>query len=63
MECKKCNRVLPEGYRAKYCEYCRNQRIGKAREALKIAGGALALVGTVGISLITNGKIDITKKK
>lgn len=51
---KKCSKLLPEGYKYKYCESCR----GKKAETVKGLGVALGLlVGTV-ITIVTKGKIN-----
>lgn len=55
---KKCQRILPEGYKYKYCENCRN---GQAQNVKKIGKGALSVVAVVGGTLITvatRGKIN-----
>ena len=53
---KKCQRILPEGYKHKYCENCRNEYAKQIKEGCK---GALGLALTVGLAVITKGKIDI----
>lgn len=50
---KKCQRSLPEGYKHKYCENCRNEQAQKAKKVL----GA-ATVGSIAIAIVTKGKID-----
>ena len=32
----KCQKVLPEGYKHRYCEACRNLHANNAKKALKI---------------------------
>lgn len=36
---KKCNKPLPEGYKHKYCEACRNKHAHAAKKAGKWAAG------------------------
>lgn len=36
---KKCQKVLPEGYRHRYCEACRNRHAQTAKNVLKGIGG------------------------
>lgn len=45
---KECNKVLPDGYRHKYCESCMNK---KAHNAKNILGTTLA----IGLFIITAG--------
>lgn len=50
---KKCQRVLPEGYKHKYCENCMGKRAGVAKNVLKGAAG----VCTIGVLFVaTKGK-------
>lgn len=55
---KKCQKVLPDGYKHKYCEACRNKYAGTAREVLKGIGAVV--VGGV-ILVLKGGKIDSKK--
>ncbi len=55
---KKCQKVLPDGYKHKYCEACRNKHAGTAREVLKGIGAVVA--GGV-ILVLKGGKIDSKK--
>lgn len=49
---KKCQRILPEGYKHKYCENCMGKRAGVAKNVMK---GAAAL-GSVVLLVVTKGK-------
>lgn len=40
---KKCQRILPDGYKYKYCENCRNERAKKVKDGLKMGGAVLGL--------------------
>ncbi|MFC6314296.1 hypothetical protein ACFQHW_01755 [Lapidilactobacillus achengensis] len=56
--CKKCQRPLPEGYKHRYCESCRNQQ---AENLKKTGKGLLALAGSVAslaVVVVTKGKIN-----
>lgn len=54
---KKCMRTLPESYKHKYCENCRNDHV----KMVKDAGKAVAGIGVLMIGVITKGKINIKK--
>ena len=49
---KKCQRILPEGYKHKYCENCMGKR---AREAKNVMKGVTAL-GSVVLLIVARGK-------
>lgn len=51
---KKCQRPLPEGYKHKYCENCRNERTKLFKDVGKTAGG----LAVFALAIITNGKIN-----
>ena len=55
---KKCQRILPDGYKYKYCENCRIEQAQKARNHGKGGLGVVATVGSVALAMITKGKID-----
>lgn len=55
---KKCQRVLPDGYKHKYCENCRNEQAKKIRNGVK---GALGFALSVGLVVVTKGKISSKK--
>ena len=50
--CKKCNRYLPEGYKHKYCENCRNEKIKKIKDGGKVVLGLIVLVGEATIGIV-----------
>lgn len=59
---KKCQKVLPLGYKHKYCEACRNQH---AENVKNIGKGILGVAGTIGcvvVAVATAGKINLNKK-
>ena len=56
--CKKCKRILPEGYKHKYCENCRTEKAQKAKNVGKGILGAAAAVGSIALAIVTKGKID-----
>ncbi len=37
--CKKCNKILPTGYKHKYCENCRSEQAHAVKNGIKAAGG------------------------
>ena len=55
---KKCQRPLPEGYKHKYCENCRNQHVKHFKDAGKTVLSCAAFVGSVAIAIVTKGKIN-----
>lgn len=54
---KKCQRILPEGYKHKYCENCRNEKAHTAKNVAKGVGGALLTVGGIVLTVVTKGNI------
>ena len=60
--CKKCQRPLPEGYKHKKCESCRNLSIQNIKNGGKAVLSIVAVVGTTALAIATKGKIDISKK-
>ncbi|NLD16771.1 MAG: hypothetical protein GX666_04215 [Tissierellia bacterium] len=55
---KKCRRDLPEDYKHKYCEHCRNKHAKRAKDGLKAVG----VVGSFALMILTKGKIDPSDK-
>lgn len=53
---KKCQRSLPEGYKHRYCENCRNERVKRIKDAGKTVAGVAVLVGGTVFTIVTNGK-------
>lgn len=56
---KKCQRILPEGYKHKYCENCRNEHAKTIKTALKGVGGTVLSIGLV---VVSAGKFGGDKK-
>ena len=56
--CKKCQKPLPEGYKHKYCEACRNQYAQTTKNALKWFGACAATTVSAIMVVITKWKID-----
>ena len=54
---KKCLKPLPEGYKHKYCEACRNQQAQKVK---KVARVAVSVAG-VAVTIVTAGKVNPKK--
>lgn len=59
---KKCQRPLPEGYKHKYCESCRNSRAKHFKDGCKGALGVAVMIGGTAITIATKGKINPNKK-
>lgn len=49
---KNCKKVLPEGYKHRYCEACRNVQAEHVKKGFKAVGGTLLSVGL----LVVGGK-------
>ena len=60
-QCKKCHRILPEGYKHKYCENCRAQQAEKVKKGAKIAFGTVGALVSFTFLVVTNGKFGDTK--
>lgn len=56
---KECQKVLPAGYKHKYCEACRNKHAETAKNVLKVLGAGAATVARVVV--VTGGKINPKK--
>ena len=54
---KKCQKVLPAGYKHKYCEACRNKHAETAKNVMK----GLGAVASVVVVVVTGGKINPKK--
>ena len=51
---KKCQKILPVGYKHKYCEACRNQHAQTVKSVFKGIGAA----GGAAVAFIIGGKIN-----
>lgn len=58
---KNCRKTLPEGYKYRYCEACRNQHAQTAKNILKGIGVGATTVASVAVVVITGGKINPKK--
>lgn len=54
---KNCQKVLPTGYKHRYCEACRNVHIENAKRGAKAVGGTILSIGL----LVIGGK-NLPKK-
>lgn len=61
--CKKCGRPLPDKYKYKRCEYCRNEGVKKLKDIGNATGKIAITIGMLAISITTNQKFNLTKKK
>ncbi len=59
---KKCKKPLPDGYKHKYCESCRNNQAKQFKDASKAVLSLAVMVGGTAISIATKGKINPGKK-
>ena len=55
---KKCQKILPIGYKHKYCESCRNQHVKIVKDGLKNAGKIATAVGGIAVVVVTKGKVN-----
>lgn len=60
-KCKKCQRILPEGYKHKYCEHCRGKRAMHFKKGCKTAFGIAVLIGGAVVTAITSKQISLNK--
>lgn len=58
--CKKCQKPLPEGYKHKQCESCRNAQVQGVKKGL---GVAAAGVGAVAVAIAALPRWLLQKKK
>ena len=58
---KNCQKVLPTGYKHRYCEACRNKHAQTVKNVLKRVGAGVATIGSVAVVIITGGKINPKK--
>lgn len=56
--CKKCQKPLPDGYKHKKCESCRNEQVQGIKKGLKAAVGLVGTIGSFAIVVVTKGKIN-----
>ncbi len=54
---KDCKKVLPEGYKYKYCEACRNKQAQNTKKVLKGVGGLFIFAVSVVMAVGSGGKI------
>ena len=54
---KKCLKPLPEWYKHKYCEACRNQQAQKVKNGFKAAASVAGTVACVVVTVVTAGKV------
>ena len=58
---KNCMKQLPDDYKYKYCEACRNQHVQKAKNSFKMVAGVAGTAACFVVSVATAGKIKIKK--
>lgn len=56
--CKKCQKPLPDEYKHKKCESCRNEQVQGVKNGMKVVAGAVASFALV---VVTKGKINSKK--
>ena len=55
---KNCQKILPEGYKHKYCEACRNQHAHVVKNAFKGIRAFAATAASVAVVAVTRGRIN-----
>lgn len=60
--CKKCRRTLPEGYKHKCCESCRNKQAQKIKDGCKGVMGIAVMIGATAVAIKTKDKINTDKE-
>ena len=58
---KNCMKPLPEGYKHKYCEACRNRQAQKVKNGFKTAAGIVGTAACFAVTIVTDGKINPKK--
>lgn len=53
---KKCQRPLPDGYKYKYCEHCRNAQVESVKKVGKGLLGVATLVTGTALTIVTKGR-------
>lgn len=54
--CKKCKKLLPEGYKYAECEHCCGEKAGLAKRIIKGAGAGAGAVLSIGLLIVTKGR-------
>lgn len=52
---------LPDRYKHKYCEACRNQQAQKVKNGLKTAAGIAGTAACFAVTIVSAGKINPKK--
>ena len=55
---KKCQKVLPDDYKYKYCEACRNQQAQTTKTVLTRIGTGVGIAASIAVAVITGEKIN-----
>ncbi len=58
---RKCQKILPAGYKYKYCEACRIQHAQTVKKVFKGVGAGAATVAGFALVMVSGGKIDLRK--
>ncbi len=58
---KKCMKPLPDEYKYKYCEACRNQHAQKVKNGLKAVAGVAGTAACFAVTIVNAGKINPKK--
>lgn len=58
---KKCQRQLPETYKHKYCENCRNKRVSRVKNIGTNVAAVGITVASVVVTVATKGNVKLKK--
>lgn len=56
--CKKCQKSLPEGYKHKKCESCRNAQVQDVKNGLKATVGVAGVVASFAVVILAKGEVN-----
>lgn len=59
--CKKCQKPLPEGYKHKKYESCRNVQVQGVKNGLKAVVGVAGAVASFAVVVVIKGKVNPKK--
>ena len=58
---KKCQKILPSGYKYEFCEACRNKRAETTKKVAKGTAAAVATAGSIALLVITGGTLRVKR--
>ena len=58
---KKCQKVLPEDYKHRYCGACRNKHAQTVKKVFKGTGACAAAAASIVVVILSGGKVNPKK--